>query len=95
MNSMDAKRVIETALICAPNPLTLRDLRMLVDEQLSPDTIKSLLLELQHDWSQKGLELVQVAMGWRFQKVREASPVLPSYHGNFGHHCLSSASHTW
>ena len=49
MNSMDAKRVIETALICAPNPLTLRDLRMLVDEQLSLDTIKSLLLELQHD----------------------------------------------
>lgn len=71
MNSIDAKRVIETALICAPNPLTLRDLRMLVDEQLSPDTIKSLLLELQHDWSQKGLELVQVAMGWRFQSKPE------------------------
>ena len=71
MNLIDAKRVVEAALICASNPLTLRDLRMLFDDQLNSDTIKSLLLALQHDWSQKSVELVQVATGWRFQSRPE------------------------
>lgn len=71
MNLTDAKRVVEAALICASNPLTLRDLRMLFDDHLNSDTIKSLLLALQHDWSQKSVELVQVATGWRFQSRPE------------------------
>lgn len=71
MNLTDAKRVVEAALICASNPLTLRDLRMLFDDQLNSDTIKSLLLALQHDWSQRSVELVQVATGWRFQSRPE------------------------
>ena len=76
MNLTDAKRVVEAALICASNPLTLRDLRMLFDDQLNSDTIKSLLLALQHDWSQKSVELVQVATGWRFQSRPEISGFL-------------------
>ena len=71
MNAMDAKRVIEAALICASDPLALRDLRMLFDEKLSSDTLKSLLLELQQDWEQKGVELAQIASGWRFQSRPE------------------------
>jgi segregation and condensation protein B len=67
MNTMDARRVLETALICAQQPLSVRELRVLFDDELSADTIKSLLADLQDEWAQKGVELVAVASGWRFQ----------------------------
>ena len=71
MNSVDAKRVLETALICAPQPVSIRDLRTLFDDALGSDTVKMLLLELQQDWALRGVELVQVATGWRFQSRPE------------------------
>ena len=49
MNSVDAKRVLETALICAPQPVTVRELRTLFDDALGSDTVKMLLLQLQQD----------------------------------------------
>ena len=67
MNTTDAKRVLETALICSPQPLPLRELRVLFNDELGADTIKTLLADLQADWTQRGVELVQVATGWRFQ----------------------------
>ena len=63
MNSTDAKRILETALICAQQPMPLREFRMLFDDQVGPDTLKCLLTELQDDWAQRGVELVQVASG--------------------------------
>jgi segregation and condensation protein B len=67
MNTTDARRVLETALICAQQPLPVRELRVLFNDELGADTIKSLLADLQNDWAQRGVELVQVASGWRFQ----------------------------
>jgi segregation and condensation protein B len=67
MNAMDAKRVLETALICAQQPLTLRELGVLFNGALAADSLKLLLAQLQDDWSGRGVELVQVASGWRFQ----------------------------
>lgn len=71
MNTQDAKRVLETALICAHQPLALRDLRLLFDDQLGPDTLRSLLDELVRDWEGCGVELIAVASGWRFQSRPE------------------------
>ena len=67
MNTTDAKRVLETALICAQQPLPLRDMGVLFNGVLSADSIKQMLEELQNDWSGRGVELVHVATGWRFQ----------------------------
>jgi segregation and condensation protein B len=67
MNLPDAKRVLETALICAQAPLPLRDLQLLFDGQLGADVLRGLLQELVDDWAGKGVELVSVASGWRFQ----------------------------
>ena len=67
MNTADAKRILETALICSAQPLPVRELRVLFDDELGADTIKTLLNELQDEWTQRGLELVNVATGWRFQ----------------------------
>ena len=69
--SCRAKRVLETALICAQQPVTVRELRVLFDDALGADTIKSLLTDLQLDWAQRGVELVPVATGWRFQARQE------------------------
>lgn len=71
MNTQDAKRVLETALICAQQPLPLPALRALFDDQVGPDTMKSLLEELVHDWEGRGVELVPLATGWRFQSRPE------------------------
>ncbi|AVS61499.1 SMC-Scp complex subunit ScpB [Paracidovorax avenae] len=80
MNTVDAKRVLETALICAPQPATLRELRTLFQDALGADTIKQLLVELQQEWAQRGVELVQVASGWRFQSRPEMREYLDRLH---------------
>lgn len=67
MDTQDAKRVLETALICALQPLAMRDLRTLFAEEVGPDTIRSLLDEIARDWSGRGIELVTLASGWRLQ----------------------------
>lgn len=71
MNTSEAKRILETALICAQQPLLVRDMRVLFEEEIGADTLKTLLLDLQQDWAVKGVELVSVATGWRFQSRPE------------------------
>lgn len=80
MNTVDAKRVLETALICANQPLQVRELRTLFDDALGADTIKTLLDDLQLDWAQKGVELVSVATGWRFQSRPQMREYLDRLH---------------
>ena len=80
MNTVDAKRILETALICSPQPLSVRDLRVLFNDELGADTVKSLLESLQQDWAQRGVELVQVASGWRFQSRPELREYLDRLH---------------
>ena len=80
MNSSFAKRVLETALMCSQQPLPLRDLRSLFSDALGADTVKALLQELQFEWTQRGLELVQVATGWRFQSRAEMREFLDRLH---------------
>jgi segregation and condensation protein B len=71
MNTTDAKRVLETALICASGPLKVAEMRVLFNDELGADTLKTLLEELQLEWTQRGVQLVQVASGWRFQSRPE------------------------
>ncbi|MBN3789366.1 SMC-Scp complex subunit ScpB [Burkholderia sp. Ac-20353] len=67
MNTQEAKIVLETALICAQEPLKLGDLRKLFADSVSADTVRTLLEDLKQDWSGRGVELVALASGWRFQ----------------------------
>ena len=61
------KRVIETALLCAQEPLTVADLTRLFAEDITSAEIDDALIELQQSWEEKGMELVHIATGWRFQ----------------------------
>jgi segregation and condensation protein B len=76
MNTTDARRVLETALICAAQPLTVRELGVLFEGELAADTLKTLLADLQLEWTGRGVELVQVASGWRFQSRPDMRPFL-------------------
>lgn len=80
MNTTDAKRVLETALICAQQPLALRELGVLFNGALTADSLKRALLELQHDWHDRGMELIQVASGWRFQSRPDMREYLDRLH---------------
>jgi segregation and condensation protein B len=86
MNTDEAKKVLETALLCAREPMSIHGMKKLfVDIDASgrqtgaavgADTIKLLLEELRHDWRERGIEIVSLASGWRFQSRPEMKPYL-------------------
>jgi len=80
MDTHEAKRVLETALICAQQPLPLRDMRGLFDDQVGPDTIRLLLDDIAREYSGRGVELVALASGWRLQSRPEMRPYLDRLH---------------
>lgn len=80
MNTADARRILETALLCAQEPLSLREMAVLFEGALSYDTLRRLLTELQRAWDNRGLELVCLASGWRFQSRPELRPFLERLH---------------
>jgi len=80
MNTLDAKRILETALICEQQPMSLKDMKILLDEALDADTLQVILSELQNDWAGRGVELVAVATGWRFQSRPEMRVYLDRLH---------------
>ncbi len=80
MNMQDAKRVLETALICAKQPLALAEMRALFSDELDAGVLRTLLGELVQDWQDRGVELVNVASGWRFQSRPELREYLDRLH---------------
>jgi segregation and condensation protein B len=76
MNTSEARKVLETALLCAQEPLALSDLRRLFADELNADTLRVLLDELRDAWSDRGLELARLSGGWRFQSRREMQEFL-------------------
>ena len=69
MNTHEAKIVLEAALLTAERPLPLAELRRLFADELNADTLRALLDELRRDWAGRGVELVALASGWRFQST--------------------------
>jgi segregation and condensation protein B len=63
----DFKIVLEAALLSAAEPLPLAELKKLFEQEFDDDTWRALLDDLRRDWANRGVELVQLATGWRFQ----------------------------
>lgn len=82
MNIAEAKKVIETALLCVYEPLTINDIEQLFAENsegksiFKRDEIQQILHELQGEWSDSGVELVFLSSGWRFQSRPEMKQYL-------------------
>src|SRR2546423_6758732 len=75
-NPADAKKILEAALLASQEPVDLNELKRLFDNEISADTLKSLLDELREEWSGRSVELVALASGWRFQTRAEFQPYL-------------------
>ncbi|MCA3152272.1 MAG: SMC-Scp complex subunit ScpB, partial [Rhodocyclaceae bacterium] len=69
------KRVLETALLVADDPLSVLELRRLFNDELGADALRRVLETLRADWEGRGIELTHVASGWRFR----ARPDLQQY----------------
>ncbi len=69
MNTHEAKIVIEAALLTAEQPLSMSDLRRLLNDELNADTVRVLVDQLRSDWAGRGLELAALSSGWRFQST--------------------------
>lgn len=63
----DYKRVLEVILLAANGPMTLAELKRAFADEFDDDTLRNLLNALRADWSERGIELAQLASGWRFQ----------------------------
>lgn len=76
MKTLDAKRVLEAALICSSQPMALRELNALFAGEVGNDTLRTLLAELAEECSGRAIELVAVASGWRYQSRPEMANYL-------------------
>jgi segregation and condensation protein B len=79
-NTDHALRILETALLCGQQPLAVGDMQTLYQETLSEPEIRGLLDQLAASWEGKGIELVEVATGWRFQSRAEMREFLDRLH---------------
>jgi len=70
-NLSEMKLILETALLVSHEPVSLHQLEKLFDPAVESESLRTLLEELKGDWSERGVELVQVASGWRFQARSE------------------------
>jgi segregation and condensation protein B len=66
-NAETVKTVLETALLASEEPLSVANLRKMFDDKIGNETVRNLLESIRESWKEKGVELVSVASGWRFQ----------------------------
>jgi segregation and condensation protein B len=71
MKTVQAKNVIEAALLASAGPMGVKELRRLFDDEIGADSVRFILEELRLDWTGKGVELTCVASGWRFQTTSQ------------------------
>lgn len=67
LSPLQVKLVLEAALLAAAEPMPISELRKLFEQDPGSDTVRVLLDELRGEWEDRGVELVQLASGWRFQ----------------------------
>src|ERR1700674_3812923 len=78
MNDQYVKNVIEAALLAAGRPLTMDELVSVFDERdgSNPEEVRSAIAALTAEYETRGLELLEVASGFRIQiRAGVAQPV--------------------
>src|SRR5437762_5770295 len=73
-NPAEAKRILEAVLLASQEPLGVAELKRLFDDEVGAETLRQLLAELREEWNGRGVELVSLASGWRFQTRAEFRP---------------------
>ena len=105
MSHMDqtlVTRIVEAALLAANQPLTVVQLHGLfpLDEPAPEGSVEAALVDLQAACEARGVELVELASGWRFQVRADVHPwvarvylVWRSVHSRATQACTSAC--TW
>lgn len=75
-----ASRIVEAAIFSSAQPLTVKDLLQILGDGFDASGVVLLLQELQSACEARGIELVQVASGWRYQTRPELRPHLDKLH---------------
>jgi segregation and condensation protein B len=78
MTDFPLKSIIEAALFAAGKPLTIDHFLALFAENSQPErsVIRTILRELREEYAERGIELVEVASGYRFQTKQNLTPWL-------------------
>lgn len=78
MQTLPIKNIIEAALMAADGPMTVNQLATLFDEQERPQAkaVRDVLKELQTECELRGVELKEVASGFRYQAKQDYAPWL-------------------
>ena len=78
MQTLPLKNIIEAALMAADSPMTVNQLATLFDEQERPQAklVRDVLKELQTECDARGVELKEIASGFRYQAKQDYSPWL-------------------
>ncbi|NBT91162.1 MAG: SMC-Scp complex subunit ScpB [Betaproteobacteria bacterium] len=80
MNIALAMQILETALLCGQQPLSLREMHTLFPEVWTDIELRGMLADLATQWEGKGIEVVEVSSGWRFQSRIEMREYLDRLH---------------
>ncbi|MCC5878702.1 MAG: SMC-Scp complex subunit ScpB [Idiomarina sp.] len=78
MNEQQLKQLVEAALFAASDSVTLDDLIQgpLTGYKINRPRLRQVLDELMADYQERGVQLVEVASGYRFQTRAELAPAL-------------------
>lgn len=76
MDTLQVKRVVEAALFAATQPLSPQQLAELFaeGEPIATEAIGQVLEDLAVDYAERGVELIEVASGFRFQVRHDVHP---------------------
>jgi len=75
-DSKDIENAIEAALFSSERPLSIRELQILFSQKVDKDAIQSALATLRSHYADRGVELVEVAGGFRFHTKAAHAPAL-------------------
>ena len=75
-DSNDIENAIEAALFSSERPLSIRELQILFSQKVDKDAIQSALATLRSHYADRGVELVEVAGGFRFHTKAAHAPAL-------------------
>ena len=75
-NILHVSYVLEAALLSTQRPMALAELRRLFDNEVSSDALRAELVALREAWNGRGVELIELASGWRFQTRLEMQKYL-------------------
>jgi chromosome segregation and condensation protein ScpB len=107
INETQLKQLIEAGVFVADGPLSIDAMKntFLSDFLVSTAQIKEVLSELELDYAPRGIHLVKVANGYRFQSddglgalltlARKCAQIQSRYDGDLSVDCLSSANYAW